>query len=281
MSAIYKSSSSATTTFAYDGDNVIETTNAAGAIISKYAQGQNIDEPLAESTAGATSFYEQDGLGSVTSLTNSAGAVAQTYTYDSFGKVTNSSGTLTNPFQYTGREFDSETNLYYYRARYYDPSTGRFLSEDESGFHDGANFYRYVHNDPVDNTDPTGFTTYKGFPADEEVLLRNAVNEAIKRLQETCDGRSCAGADGPKLVNVIENATFVYQPKSKLCGHTGPVTFLRLRHTFGLGPAAFGPECCSLASTLVHEAVHGLTHISDKRPDQVEKDCFGCSVPEK
>ena len=156
MSAIYKSSSSATTIFAYDGDNVIETNNAAGAIISKYAQGQNIDEPLAESTAGATSFHEQDGLGSVTSLTNSAGAVAQTYTYDSFGKLTNSTGTLTNSFQYTGRELDSETNLYYYRARYYDPTTGRFLSEDPIRFTAGVDFYPYVNNSPLNFNDAFG-----------------------------------------------------------------------------------------------------------------------------
>lgn len=52
----------------------------------------------------------------------------------SSGKQTASSGSLTNPFQYTGREFDTETGLYYYRARYYDPSTGRFLSEDPIGF---------------------------------------------------------------------------------------------------------------------------------------------------
>jgi len=50
-----------------------------------------------------------------------AGALAQTYTFDSFGKQTASSGSLTSPFQYTGREFDPETGLYYYRARYYDP----------------------------------------------------------------------------------------------------------------------------------------------------------------
>lgn len=50
-----------------------------------------------------------------TSLTNSAGAVAQSYTYDSFGNTTNSSGSVANPFRYTGRDFDSETGLYYYR----------------------------------------------------------------------------------------------------------------------------------------------------------------------
>ena len=80
--------------------------------------------------SGATSYFHADGLGSVTSLSNAAGSIANTYTYDSFGKLTASTGSLVNPFQYTARESDTETGLYYYRARYYDPSSGRFISED-------------------------------------------------------------------------------------------------------------------------------------------------------
>jgi hypothetical protein len=86
-------------------------------VVARYAQTQNVDEPLAMLRSGATSYYHADGLGSVTSLSNSAGALAQTYAYDSFGKQTSSSGSLTNPFQYTARESDTETGLYYYRAR--------------------------------------------------------------------------------------------------------------------------------------------------------------------
>ena len=86
---IYKSSSSGTTIYAYDGDNVVETTNQSGGILSRFAQGQDIDEPLAESNSGTTSYYEADGLGSITSLTNSGAQLAQTYTYDSFGNTTN------------------------------------------------------------------------------------------------------------------------------------------------------------------------------------------------
>ena len=106
--------------------------------------------------AGATSFYNIDGLSSVASLSNAAGALVQTYTYDSFGKQTASSGSLTNPFQFTGREFDGETSLYFLRARYFDQSAGRFLSEDPIKFDGGVNFYRYVGNDPIDSTDPYG-----------------------------------------------------------------------------------------------------------------------------
>src|SRR5271154_3565860 len=88
--------------------------------------------------APTTSYYEQDGLGSVTSLSNGSGALAKTYTFDSYGKLTASTGTLTNPFQFTGREINPETQLYFYRSRYYDNSAGRFIPEDPTGF-DGGN----------------------------------------------------------------------------------------------------------------------------------------------
>jgi RHS repeat-associated protein len=153
---IYKSSSTATSVYAYDDRNLIEEVNSAAAVVARYAQGLNLDEPLAMLRSSATSYYEQDGLGTATSLSNGAGALAQTYTFDSFGKQTNSSGSLTNPFQYAGREFDSESSLYYMRARYFDPSTGRFISEDPISFDGGENFYAYTRNSPVDLKDPFG-----------------------------------------------------------------------------------------------------------------------------
>ena len=153
---IYKSSSAGTSIFASDGDNLIEQTNSSGTAVARYEQGLNIDEPLAMLNSGATSYYHADGLGSVTSLSSSAGSLAQTYTFDSFGRQTGSSGSLTNPFQYTAREFDSETSLYYYRARYYDPNSGRFVSDDPIRIRGGINLYAYVRNDPVRLTDPLG-----------------------------------------------------------------------------------------------------------------------------
>ncbi len=72
-----------------------------------------MDEVLAIQQGTATDYYEADGLGSATSLSNTSGSLAQTYRYDSFGNTTNSSGSLTNAFRYTGREFDTETGLYY------------------------------------------------------------------------------------------------------------------------------------------------------------------------
>jgi len=153
---IYKSSSTATSIYAYDGDNLIEETNSSGAVVARYEPTQNIDEPLAMLRSGATSYFHADGLGSITSLSNSAGTIANTYTYDSYGNLTASTGTLVNSFRYTARESDPETGLYYYRARYYDPNDGRFSNEDPIQFDGGNNFYAYVANDPIDWTDPLG-----------------------------------------------------------------------------------------------------------------------------
>ncbi|MFZ0641082.1 MAG: IPT/TIG domain-containing protein [Candidatus Acidiferrales bacterium] len=155
---IEKISSNATSIFVYDGNNLVETVNSSGGVVARYAQGQTIDEPLAMQRGSTVDYYEQDGLGSVTSLTAANGSVAQTYTYDSFGNTTNSTGSLTNFFRYTGREFDTETGLYFLRGRYFDPQTGRFLSEDPMEFAAGdVNLYRYVYNNSVNSVDPTGF----------------------------------------------------------------------------------------------------------------------------
>ncbi len=153
---IYKSSSSGTSIYAYDGYGIEEETNSSGTAVARYTQGPSIDEPLSMLRGGATNFYNEDGLGSVTSLSDSTGSITETYGYDSFGKQTSSSGSLTNPFQYTARELDAETNLYYYRARYFDPAPGRFLAEDPEGFDAGVNFYAYTLNNPATYTDPFG-----------------------------------------------------------------------------------------------------------------------------
>ncbi|MFI5058373.1 MAG: RHS repeat domain-containing protein [Candidatus Acidiferrales bacterium] len=151
-----QNSTTTTTNYLYDGANSIEEVDQNGAVLARYTRTQNIDEPLAELRSGTTSFYEADGLGSITSLSNGAGALANTYTYDSFGKLTASTGSLTNPFRYTGRESDTETGLYQYRARYYDSNVGRFASEDPIRFKAGTDFYQYSENNPVLMNDPLG-----------------------------------------------------------------------------------------------------------------------------
>jgi RHS repeat-associated protein len=96
-----------------------------------------------------------DALGSALALTNSSGNITAQYGYDAFGNTTLSGGTSTNVFQYTGRENDG-TGLYSYRARYYSPTFGRFISEDPIGLRGGFNFYRYANDSPANYTDPYG-----------------------------------------------------------------------------------------------------------------------------
>jgi RHS repeat-associated protein len=145
------------TVYLYDRTKLVAEVDNAGNVLARYTQSKGIDKPLAQLRSGTTSYYEQDGLGSGTSLSNAAGEVVETYTYVSYGKVTASTGTLTNPLHYTGREFDSETSIYYYRGRYFDPSAGRFLNQDPIRFGGGTNFYAYTRNNPVVRTDPFGY----------------------------------------------------------------------------------------------------------------------------
>jgi RHS repeat-associated protein len=160
---IQKSSAAGTTNYVYDGTNIVAEFDATGTLVARYSQGQGIDQPLAVVRQGTAAYYNADGLGSITSLRDVNGSVVATYGYDAFGNTTAASS-INNPFQYTGREWDSETGLYYYRARYYETASGRFVSEDPVGFGGGINVYAYVKNDPVDFIDPTGLECWQSSP---------------------------------------------------------------------------------------------------------------------
>ena len=143
------------TKFAYDGVQVIAEYDASDTLLRKYIYGPGIDKPIAMTSTGGTYYYAFDGLGSVVVLSDSVGSLAETYSYDVFGQP-NSPSSLGNPYLFTGRRFDDETGLYYYRARYYDPYIGRFLQTDPTGYIDSLNLYTYVGNNPVTFVDPLG-----------------------------------------------------------------------------------------------------------------------------
>jgi len=153
---IQKSGPLGTTNYLYDGDDLIEELDNSGNVLARYNHGPGFDQPLSMLRSSATSYYQSDVLSTVTSLSNTSGALANTYSYDSFGKLLSSTGTLTNPFQFTGREFDSETGIYEYRMRYYDQNVGRFISEDPIRFQGGIDFFAYTLNNPVNWIDPFG-----------------------------------------------------------------------------------------------------------------------------
>ncbi len=186
---VQKSGPSGTVNYVYDGNNLLEEVDQNGNVLARYTQGSEIDEELSELRSSITSYYEVDALGTVTSLSNSTGAIVNIYTYDSFGNVTGSTGTLTNPFRYTGREYDPNVGLYYYRARYYDPTAGRFLSEDALRFESGPDFYNYVENSPLNLTDPFGRQSTGAAPA-----LEPPPSPAINPIVAFCDANPAACA---------------------------------------------------------------------------------------
>jgi RHS repeat-associated protein len=124
----------------------------------RYLHGTQIDQILAQEANGEVLWALTDNQGTVRDIVNNDGVVVNHITYDSFGKVTGESNAAVDfRFGYTGRELDAETGLYYYRARYYNPNTGRFLSEDPISFGGGdSNLYSYVFNSPVNYLDPSG-----------------------------------------------------------------------------------------------------------------------------
>lgn len=141
--------------YLYDGPDRIATLGSSGQVVNKIYFGPEIDEPLAGLIDQQYLYYHTNHLGSVMALSNEGSNVPVQYAYDPFGR-TEEMGQASNPFRYTGREHELD-DLYYYRARYYNASIGRFLSEDPIGFEGGDyNLYRYVQNNPANFTDPFG-----------------------------------------------------------------------------------------------------------------------------
>jgi RHS repeat-associated protein len=159
---IEKVANGQTKRYIYDGEDILLEYDGANVLQARYTHGPGIDEPIAVTKGGNTFFYHQDGLGTVTDLTDNAGATAKSYSYDAYGNLVDQTGTLDQPYTYTGREFDSESGLYYLRARSFDPIAGRFFQKDPIGLRGGLNLYRYAFDNPVRFTDPRGTDVWAG-----------------------------------------------------------------------------------------------------------------------
>jgi len=175
-----------TTYFIQDGFREIVEYNASGQLQAEYVYGDYIDEVLAMSRNNKTYYYHYDGLGSVSDLTDDQGNVVERYTYDVYGQPSQLSS-VGNPFMFTGRRFDDESGLYYYRLRMYSPTLGRFLQRDPLHYWDGMNLFEYVFNNPLRWVDPFGL---------EKVIIgyRTGPNgEAIPLVLDTETGEVTVG----------------------------------------------------------------------------------------
>ncbi|MBI1728963.1 MAG: RHS repeat-associated core domain-containing protein [Candidatus Rokubacteria bacterium] len=142
------------TSFLYDGRNPLQE-QQGGSPVANLLTGPGIDEYFTRADAAGTQAFLTDALGSTIALTDVAGTVPTSYTYEPFGHTTLICAATTNSFEYTGRENDG-TGLHYYRARYYHPRFQRFLSQDPIGLRGGPDLYSYVRGNPLRWVDPLG-----------------------------------------------------------------------------------------------------------------------------
>jgi len=144
-----KTDSGGTKGFLRDGASVTDPVLSDGA--ATYTPG------ISESRSGVSTFYGQDQLGSVTLQTNTSGSITYKASYDAFGAIKSSTGSSASPFGFAGGpgyQQDSDSGLMLLGHRYYDSSTGRFLTRDP--VKDGSNWYDYVGNNPLNGIDPLG-----------------------------------------------------------------------------------------------------------------------------
>jgi RHS repeat-associated protein len=212
----------AITYYIYDGEKPI-LEYSGDAIVGRNVYGKWIDEILMRTdpavNSGQPFYYQQDRNQNVTHLTNAVGAVIEKYKYDAFGKPTiyapngteRATSLYKNRFLFTGREYAATFGFYEYRARAYNPTLGRFMSEDPKGFDAGDyNLFRYCHNDPLDLTDPMGLTARDPQPGDHQLPGPVAANpqeidKQFKHEVERFDAQKVEAtrALDPKLRSVV------------------------------------------------------------------------------
>jgi len=190
--------------YLYDAIDIIAILDKNNNILSTITHSENIDQPLSITTNNNTYYYLRDVQGSIISLVDKNNNVVEEYSYDAYGKIISSNKTIetNNPYGYTARVMDDE-DLYYYRARYYDPTVQRFLSLDPIGFGSlDFNFYRYVGNNPLNFVNPFG--------------LKKTNNNSV--WLKVCKDYSMPNQRLKDMSNTVKPAVTFYSGYSKITG---------------------------------------------------------------
>jgi RHS repeat-associated protein len=155
---IIKEAGSTTTVFIYNFDgNIIGESNASGTFSKEYLYKGSSRPAMVDVPTGEVYYYGNDQLGTPEILTDDTNTVVWEAIYKPFGEAeVNTRSTVINNFRFPGQYYDEETGLHYNYHRYYDPSTGRYLTPDPIGLNGGMNLFAYVENNPVNKTDPFG-----------------------------------------------------------------------------------------------------------------------------
>ncbi|WP_432408147.1 RHS repeat protein [Wukongibacter sp. M2B1] len=171
-----KTTGSNTTGFYYSGGNVINEAEN-GVLKSRNIRGINII--AREDNGGTKAYYLYNGHGDTVNLVTNTGEILNTYDYDAYGKAKLEEESTDNPYRYAGEYYDKESELYYLRARYYDPNIARFISEDsykgDVNYPLSLNLYTYSWNNPIKYIDPIGNDPYR----------QKHMNEAQKDANES------------------------------------------------------------------------------------------------
>jgi RHS repeat-associated protein len=166
------------------GDSLLleERDGVSGSVLKRFYESVT-DE------AGTLYFETRDHQGNVREVTDGSGGLVARYDYDPYGRLTQTSGTRLALFSYTGQWLEQgasgapQAGLYYYRARYYDPETARFLSEDPARSRSSPTLYAYVGNNPTNRVDPTGLQAVKcNCPDDKKPQVQNAFQQVCKLM---------------------------------------------------------------------------------------------------
>lgn len=186
-----------TTRYYYDDVNIIAEGMVSGGSVAhkaSYLRGNQLEARI--DASGSKSYYVLNGHGDVVGLVDGAGQILNSYTYDMWGAPVTTNESIPQPFRYSGELWDSSTGLQYLRARWYDPSMGRFINEDT---YEGditnplsLNLYTYVSNNPLRYTDPSGHWQEgdAGLSLEDQKRIRkitDSYNNAIKYGMSSTD----------------------------------------------------------------------------------------------